>query len=90
MSLEVSFVIFISSSPSEQIIKHTSPGWTVPTNGEIVIGAFGGTTNSNDVGPTGKMGPLPILGTGWVNSLELKWELITKTCEDEESFTAVA
>lgn len=34
-------------------------------------GISSGTQNWNDVGPTGKIGPLPILGTGWVNSLAL-------------------
>ena len=40
---------------------------TVPIAGEIETGAPSGTTNSNDVGPTGNISPEPILGTGCVN-----------------------
>ena len=54
------------------------------------MGAFPGTVNSNDVGPTGNTGPLPILGTAWVNSLELRWEFLTNTLAAELSFMAVA
>jgi hypothetical protein len=35
----------------------TSPGWIVPTDGDIVTGAPSGTTNSNEVGPTGAISP---------------------------------
>ena len=35
----------------------TFPGSTVPTDGETVIGAPSGTTNSNEVGPTGAISP---------------------------------
>ena len=35
----------------------TLPGSMVPTDGDIVIGASSGSTNSNDVGPTGAISP---------------------------------
>ena len=35
----------------------TLPGSMVPTEGDIVIGASSGSTNSNDVGPTGAISP---------------------------------
>lgn len=35
------------------------PGFTVPTDGEIVNGASSGSMNSNDVGPTGAISPEP-------------------------------
>ena len=62
----------------------------MPTAGEMVRGAFGGTTNSNDVGPTSAMGPVPILGTGWVNSLLLVWLLMTSMWVADLSPRAVA
>ena len=68
----------------------TSPGLTVPTAGDTVSGAPPGTTNSNDVGPTSTMGPEPILGTGWVNSLALVCELMTSIWAEHVSLTAVA
>ena len=37
--------------------KLTVPGSTVPTRGEIVIGAFSGTSNWKDVGPTAANSP---------------------------------
>lgn len=37
--------------------KRTVPGSTIPTSGESVIGAFGGRSNWNDVGPTGANSP---------------------------------
>ena len=38
-------------------LVYTSPGCIVPTEGETVTGASFGTTNSNDVGPTGAISP---------------------------------
>ena len=35
----------------------TLPGSIVPTDGDIVMGASSGSTNSNDVGPTGAISP---------------------------------
>lgn len=76
---------------SRENFEHlTSPGLTVPTAGDTVSGAPVGTTNSNDVGPTSTMGPEPILGTGWVNSLALVCELMTSIWAEHVSLTAVA
>ena len=76
---------------SRENFEHlTSPGLTVPTAGDTVSGAPAGTTNSNDVGPTWTMGPEPILGTGWVNSLALVCELMTSIWAEHVSLTAVA
>lgn len=76
---------------SRENFEHlTSPGLTVPTAGDTVSGAPAGTTNSNDVGPTSTMGPEPILGTGWVNSLALVCELMTSIWAEHVSLTAVA
>ena len=54
------------------------------------MGASLGTTNSNEVGPTGTMGPLPMRGTGCVNSLALLCELTMLKWEEEVSPIAVA
>ncbi len=62
----------------------------MPTVGETVIGDLSGTINSKEVGPEGNTGPRPILGTGWVNSLELKWELTTKIWALDVSLIPVA
>ena len=35
----------------------TLPGSMVPTEGDIVMGASSGSTNSKDVGPTGAISP---------------------------------
>ena len=47
----------MSTYPPNNIQMLTFPGCTVPTEGETVIGAPFGTTNSNDVGPTGAISP---------------------------------
>ena len=43
------------------IVQIYAPGETVPTRGQIEMGALGGMANSKEVGPTGKTSPVPIL-----------------------------
>ena len=68
----------------------TSPGLIVPMAGDMVNGALSGTTKWKEVGPTGKMSPLPTLGTGCVNWLLLMWSLTTKRSDVDVSPIAVA
>ena len=58
--------------------------------GDILKGAWSGITKWNEVGPTGKMSPLPTLGTGWVNWLLLMWSLTTNRSDVDVSPIAVA
>lgn len=70
--------------------EFTFPGKTVPTEGIIVTGESSGTRNSKEVGPTGAISPLPILGTAWVKRLRLTCAFITYSVAVDTSFKAVA
>lgn len=52
------------------VMNRDSPGKTVPTNGEKIKPEFSGRVKQNDIGPVGNTLPVPIRGTGCLNSSE--------------------
>ena len=58
------------------VINRDSPGKIVPTAGEKMSPEFSGSVKQKEIGPVGKTGPVPIRGTGCLNSSPSKWSFV--------------